>query len=105
MEPARKQEVDLMVESSLADTAQPADGAALVTVRRLVKTFGKTRALDDISMQVYAGETFGLIGPNGSGKTTLIRTLLGIAAPTTGEALLLGQRMPNRAVSSQVGDK
>ena len=92
-----------MVESSLADTAQPADGAALVTVRRLVKTFGKTRALDDISMQVYAGETFGLIGPNGSGKTTLIRTLLGIAAPTTGEALLLGQRMPNRAVSSQVG--
>ena len=85
-----------MVESSAA-------GAALVTTRHLVKVFGKTRALDDISMEVNAGETFGLIGPNGSGKTTLIRTLLGIAAPTSGEALLLGQRMPNRAVSRQVG--
>lgn len=92
-----------MVESSLAEAAQPPQSAALVSVRHLVKTFGKTRALDDVSLEVHAGETFGLIGPNGSGKTTLIRTLLGIAAPTSGEALLLGQRMPNRAVSSQVG--
>lgn len=92
-----------MVESTSAEMAQPPQVDALVTVRHLVKAFGKTRALDDVSMEVNAGETFGLIGPNGSGKTTLIRTLLGIAAPTAGEALLLGHRMPNRGVSSQVG--
>lgn len=94
----------------MAELSQPSTGApdtraaeALVSVRHLVKVFGKTRALDDVSMDVSAGETFGLIGPNGSGKTTLIRTLLGIAAPTSGEAIVLGHRMPDRAVARRIG--
>lgn len=74
-----------------------------MSVRHLVKTFGKLYALDDLSFDVRAGETFGLIGPNGSGKTTLIRVLLGIATPTSGEARVLGRRMPNRRVASQIG--
>lgn len=72
-------------------------------MRRLAKTFGKLRALDDVSFDVQAGETFGLIGPNGSGKTTLIRVLLGIATPSGGEARVLGRRMPDRSVASQIG--
>jgi ABC-2 type transport system ATP-binding protein len=88
--------------SSSASAAPPADDA-LVSVRHLVKAFGKTRALDDVSLDVNAGETFGLIGPNGSGKTTLIRVLLGIGAPTSGEARVLGYRMPDRRVASQIG--
>ena len=72
-------------------------------MRHLVKTFGKLRALDDLSFDVRAGETFGLIGPNGSGKTTLIRVLLGIASPTGGEARVLGRRMPDRSVASRIG--
>jgi ABC-2 type transport system ATP-binding protein len=83
-----------------SDAAQP---EAPVSVRHLAKTFGKLRALDDLSFDVRAGETFGLIGPNGSGKTTLIRVLLGIATPTSGEARVLGRRMPDRRVASQIG--
>ena len=87
-----------MAEHTLASEAQ-----APVVARHLTKTFGKSRALDDVSFTVDTGETFGLIGPNGSGKTTLIRVLLGMASPTSGEAFVLGKRMPNRRVTSQIG--
>ncbi len=85
------------------DAPDAGAGASLVAARNLVKLFGKTRALDAISLEVNAGETFGLIGPNGSGKTTLIRVLLGVGAPTSGEALVLGRRMPDRSVASRIG--
>ena len=71
------------LSTSSGSSGTPASDA-LVAVRHLVKAFGKTRALDDVSLDVHAGETFGLIGPNGSGKTTLIRVLLGLGAPTAG---------------------
>ncbi len=44
----------------------------VVVIEHLVKQFGKLRAIDDLTMTINTGETFGLIGPNGSGKTTLI---------------------------------
>jgi ABC-2 type transport system ATP-binding protein len=82
-------------------------GEILVSVRHLMKTFGHgrdaTRALDDVSLDIAAGETFGMIGPNGSGKTTLIRILLGIARATGGEAHVLGRVMPNRRVATNIG--
>lgn len=74
-----------------------------VAVRDLVKTYGDTHALDGVSFDVSAGETFGLIGPNGSGKTTLIRLLLGMAYPTSGVVEVLGKRMPNRGVAQRIG--
>ncbi|HEX8731716.1 MAG TPA: ABC transporter ATP-binding protein [Ktedonobacterales bacterium] len=74
-----------------------------VSVRHLVKRFGRLAALDDVTFDVVAGETFGLIGPNGSGKTTLIRLLLGMAAPTSGEVVVLGRRMPDRRAARQIG--
>ncbi|MDE3229660.1 MAG: ATP-binding cassette domain-containing protein, partial [Chloroflexota bacterium] len=74
-----------------------------VSVRHLMKRFGKLAALDDVTFDVRAGETFGLIGPNGSGKTTLIRLLLGMAAPTSGEVVVLGRRMPDRRAARQIG--
>jgi ABC-2 type transport system ATP-binding protein len=61
-----------------------------ITVGGLVKTFGATRALDGLDLQVATGEVHGFLGPNGAGKTTTIRVLLGLLRADAGEAVLLG---------------
>ena len=61
-----------------------------VKVKNLVKTFGKFRAVDDVSFYIPQGEIFGLLGPNGAGKTTTIRMLIGILRPDSGTANVLG---------------
>jgi ABC-2 type transport system ATP-binding protein len=61
-----------------------------ILARGLVKTFGSTRALDGLDLEVHAGEVHGFLGPNGAGKTTTIRILLGLLRATTGEVGLLG---------------
>ncbi|HEV2404593.1 MAG TPA: ABC transporter ATP-binding protein [Ktedonobacterales bacterium] len=76
---------------------------APIAIESVVKKFGALRALDDVTLRVEAGETFGLIGPNGSGKTTLLRLLLGLGSPTSGTVRVLGQRMPNRSVAASIG--
>ena len=62
-----------------------------VLVEHLYKRFDKTTALDDISLEVHAGEIFGLVGPNGAGKTTLIRTILDVIKPDSGRVAIFGQ--------------
>jgi ABC-2 type transport system ATP-binding protein len=64
------------------------DNAVLVS--GLVKSFGKTRALDGLDLAVARGEVHGFLGPNGSGKTTTIRILLGLLHADGGSASLLG---------------
>lgn len=63
-----------------------------IEARHVVRTFndGDVRALDDVSLQVPAGEVFGLLGPNGSGKTTMVRILSTILKPTSGTAVVAG---------------
>src|SRR5205814_8223743 len=56
----------------------------------LVKTFGRTRALDGLDLAVDTGEVHGFLGPNGAGKTTTIRVLLGLLRADSGTARLLG---------------
>ncbi|GAA2585218.1 ABC transporter ATP-binding protein [Dactylosporangium fulvum] len=56
----------------------------------LVKTFGRTRALDGLDLAVQTGEVHGFLGPNGAGKSTTIRVLLGLLRPDGGAARLLG---------------
>ena len=60
-----------------------------VSIAGLVKTFGHTRALDGLDLEVAVGEVHGFLGPNGSGKTTTIRVLLGLLRADAGEARLL----------------
>ncbi|MFG1703039.1 ATP-binding cassette domain-containing protein [Nonomuraea sp. M3C6] len=61
-----------------------------ITVSGLVKTFGRTRALDGLDLSVRTGEVHGFLGPNGAGKSTTIRILLGLLRADAGDARLLG---------------
>lgn len=63
-----------------------------ISVRALTKRFGDLRAVDDLTFDVRAGGVTGFLGPNGAGKTTTLRVLLGLVAPTEGEALIGGRR-------------
>ena len=56
----------------------------------LIKSFGRTRALDGLDLSVRTGEVHGFLGPNGAGKTTTIRILLGLMRADGGTARLLG---------------
>jgi len=76
---------------------------SLVVIDQLVKQFGKLRAVDNLSMTISAGETFGLIGPNGSGKTTLIRMLVGLVKPTGGSIQIMLERMPSAKIAPRIG--
>jgi ABC-2 type transport system ATP-binding protein len=69
----------------------------------LRKSFGSIRAVDGIDLALQPGRIYGLLGPNGSGKTTTIRMLAGLAKPTSGEARVLGTKMPNRQMLGQIG--
>ncbi|NGP08895.1 ABC transporter ATP-binding protein [Rhodococcus sp. 14C212] len=64
--------------------------SAAISVEQLVKSFGTTRALDGLDLEVRRGEVHGFLGPNGSGKSTTIRILLGLLRADSGRAELLG---------------
>jgi ABC-2 type transport system ATP-binding protein len=60
-----------------------------ISISGLVKTFGPTRALDGLDLEVRTGEVHGFLGPNGAGKTTTLRVLLGLLRADAGQARLL----------------
>jgi ABC-2 type transport system ATP-binding protein len=62
----------------------PDTDAALVSIQQVTKTFGEKVALQEVSLEVPAGQICGLLGPNGAGKTTLFRLLMGILKATRG---------------------
>src|SRR5215468_9448306 len=61
-----------------------------IEIENLVKTFGRTRALDGLDLSVATGEVHGFLGPNGAGKSTTIRVLLGLYRADSGTVRLLG---------------
>lgn len=61
-----------------------------ISVSGLMKSFGRTRALNGLDLEVASGEVHGFLGPNGAGKTTTIRILLGLLRQDAGQATLLG---------------
>jgi len=77
--------------------------APAISARGLTKRFGDIVAVDHLDLDLQPGRIYGLLGPNGSGKTTLIRCLLGLAKPTSGEASVLGVRMPDRENLARIG--
>jgi len=70
---------------------RPESGTPLLEVRDLVVHHGQLRALNAISLRVFPGEVYAIIGANGAGKSTLLRTIAGLHHPTTGSVLFDGQ--------------
>ena len=62
----------------------------MIEVRGLTKTYGSTRAVDDLTFSVKPGIVTGFLGPNGAGKSTTMRMILGLDSPTSGTALVEG---------------
>ncbi|HLV02895.1 MAG TPA: ABC transporter ATP-binding protein [Acidobacteriota bacterium] len=62
----------------------------VISVSHLVKTYGSTTAVDNVSFQVYRGEIFGLIGPNGAGKTTTMECVQGLRKANSGTISVMG---------------
>ncbi|MEM9267177.1 MAG: ABC transporter ATP-binding protein [Cyanobacteria bacterium P01_F01_bin.13] len=100
------------------DTVSPAGANPSAIVHRpvIVKTQGLSKtyrtgfwlnqrvvSLQNCSLEVYQGETFGLLGPNGAGKTTLLKLLLGIIRPSSGSAQLLNQPAGDQTIKQQIG--
>ena len=70
---------------------------AAIEVAHLVKTYKKTRAVDDISFSIARGSITGLLGGNGAGKTTTIAMIMGLVLPTSGRVQVLGASMPDQS--------
>ena len=80
-----------------------AAGTPAIHTVELSKRFGKTVALAGLSMTVPRGEVFGFLGPNGAGKTTSVKLLLGLIAPSSGEAWVLGRPVGDLETRRRIG--
>lgn len=69
---------------------QPNDNIAVVITENIQKKYKKLLAVDNVNLQLEAGDIFGLVGANGSGKTTLLKMLATVIKPTSGTAKILG---------------
>jgi ABC-2 type transport system ATP-binding protein len=76
-----------------------------IQAKGLTRTFGTFTAVDHITFDVRAGEVFGFLGANGAGKTTAIRMLIGLLAPSDGEATVAGHdvRREAEAIKRDIG--
>ena len=65
----------------------------ILRIENITKTYGRTKALDNINIEIKRGDIYGLIGRNGAGKTTLLKAISGLAFPTQGEIFLFGEKI------------
>jgi sulfate transport system ATP-binding protein len=72
-----------------------------IQVRNVSKRFGTFEALNDVSLDIGAGELVALLGPSGSGKTTLLRVIAGLEAPDSGRVLFNGQDSTDKRVQER----
>ena len=81
------------------------DKRPVITVSNLVKRYGHTVAVNDVSLEVFEGEIFGLIGPNGAGKTTTMECVQGHRVPDKGTISVLGldPRRDSAALRQRIG--
>lgn len=71
----------------------------VLTTSGLSKSYGRFRALNDLSMHIPKGAIYGLVGKNGAGKTTLIRLICGLQKPTKGKYAIYGVKNTSRAIA------
>ena len=86
--------MDALQDRQVKPGPQPGRAAeAYVRIENVTKKFGDFVAVDDVSLEIYRGEIFCLLGGSGSGKTTLLRMLAGFETPTSGKIYIDGQDM------------
>ena len=69
----------------------------------LSKTYGKKRAVDNLSFTISSGEIYGFVGRNGAGKSTVMKMLAGLVLPSSGEIEILGEKMAPGCTSRRLG--
>jgi len=75
---------------------------SILKIESVTKSFGKITAVNNLSLELYAGEIFGFLGPNGAGKTTTIKIIAGLLHPDSGKISVGGydvQNQPQQAKS------
>jgi len=82
---------------------RPDGGTPLLEVRDLTVHHGQLRALDAISLRVFPGEVYAIIGANGAGKSTLLRTIAGLHHPTAGAVLFDGKDVTGLRAERRAG--
>ncbi|OGN96147.1 MAG: ABC transporter ATP-binding protein [Chloroflexi bacterium RBG_13_51_18] len=75
---------------------------AAIAVNNLAFKYGALKVIDDMTMEIESGTSYGLLGPNGAGKTTLIRLMVGLLKPAGGNVLCLG-KPPTRSMAKNIG--
>jgi ABC-2 type transport system ATP-binding protein len=73
---------------------------SFVVVEEVTKRYGNLLAVDNVSLSIFPGEVYSLVGANGAGKSTLIKMLVGITEPGAGRLLICGEDISNRAPST-----
>ncbi len=73
-----------------------------ITLKNLAFSYGHLKVIDNVSLEIPGGTSFGLMGSNGAGKTTLIRLLVGLLKPASGQILCLG-KTPSPANAKNIG--
>jgi len=78
---------------------------SIIKIENLKKSFGQIKAVDEINLEIYEGEMFGLVGPDGAGKTTTIRILCGLLNPDSGNIKMFGSdlRKKKKEIQNQIG--
>lgn len=76
---------------------------AIISMKNVVKKFGKETVLNHIDFDIPQGKIIGLIGPSGAGKSTIIKIILGMEKTQKGTATVFGQIMPNRQLLNRIG--
>ena len=91
-------------------TTQPDVSPKVIQVQKLSKVYRtgfwmnqRIQTLNQCTLDIYEGETFGLLGQNGAGKTTLLKILLGIVRPNGGAAKIFGKPLGDRSIKHRVG--
>ena len=87
MDPVQNRQVSaqLQMEAPAPAGRERTESTAFVRIDNVTKKFGDFAAVDAVSLEVYQGEIFCLLGGSGSGKTTLLRMLAGFETPTAGK--------------------
>jgi ABC-2 type transport system ATP-binding protein len=102
--------VEVLTNNPQSLTVPPSDSDNAIIAEGLSKTYRtgfwlnqKVSSLQDFSLTIRKGETFGVLGPNGAGKTTLLKILLGIVKPTAGTGSILGYTLGDRIAKQSIG--